>query len=157
MTTPQEVITLITDAFSSVRRPPPEQFSHCDQCDLWVERFLESDVQNWRDLLSDDIAYEYAALTAVTPQGWQFLVPAYMIWYVRHPKARSNTSEHLVWQLTRRSWDDAHKRACFEGLDASQAMAVKAFLSYVAQNGEYENDQKDARVALESFWQQAGA
>jgi hypothetical protein len=157
LATSQEVIDLIIEAFASVSRPPPERFSHCDQCDLWLERFIESDVHDWSALSGEDISHEYAALTAVTPEGWRFLLPAYMIWYIRHPDAYSNTSEHLLWQLTRRSEDDLQKRACFEGLNFSQARAVEAFLSFVVVNAEEEHKERDARAALESYWQQADA
>lgn len=157
MATSRDVIALIESAFASVRRPAPDQISHCDECDLWVERFLESDVADWRDLSPDDISYEYAALTAVTPAGWRFLVPAYLVWYVKNPHANSNTHEHLLWQLTLREDDDDHQRTCFESLDRRQARAVVAFLDFVAENSELEHCIRDARIAYESYWRRAGA
>lgn len=140
-----------------MERPEPERFSHCDECNLWLERFLNSPAASWRVLSADDVSYEYAALTAVTPAGWRFLVPAYLLWYVKNPHANSNTREHLLWQLTLREDDDDHKRACFESLDLRQAKAVVAFLDFVAENSEVESSIRDARIAAESYWRRAGA
>ena len=98
--TASQVVDKINAAFTEVVRPPDDDFLHCSACEIWLERFLDSSAQKWQDLRSEDIAYEYAAPTAVTPAGFRFLLPAFMIWHVNNPTSSANTQEHLLYQLT---------------------------------------------------------
>ena len=49
-----------------------------------IRRLLESCPATWEEIGSDYISHESSALTAVTPLGWQFLLPAYMIWHLQN-------------------------------------------------------------------------
>ena len=78
----EEVIEAIRRAFAETKRPDPDDFVHCEQCEIFVGRLLDTCPDTWEDIRSDYISRESSALTAVTPRGWRFLLPAYMIWHL---------------------------------------------------------------------------
>ena len=98
----KEVIEEIRRAFAGTKRPDPRDFVHCEQCEIFLGRYLECCPETWEEIRSEDISYESSALTAVTPRGWQFLLPAYMVWHLQHydQKTNSSTVDYLVYNLT---------------------------------------------------------
>jgi len=149
-----EVIAQIQAAFADTARPAMAEFAHCAQCELWLERFLPSCPERWDRISSENIEYEYAALTACTPAAWRFLLPAYITWHLRHhADSSSNTVDHLIYQLTRSDRTDPHILAGYESLSPAQTHAVAAFLSFVAGETDDEFLACDAAEALSSYWQ----
>jgi hypothetical protein len=152
-----DVAALIKNAFANVYRPRQNRFCHCAQCEIWLERFLNSPEVFWQDLKAEDIAYECSALNAVWPEGWRFLLPAYMTWHLANSKSDSSTGDHIIWNLTLTEIEEALQRQRFESLSKSQALAVLAFLQHVAGTAEEESQRRDAEKAIESHWRRAAA
>jgi hypothetical protein len=155
----EDVIEVIRSAFVRTTRPSTADFVHCEQCEIFLTRFLESCPAKWDEIPPDDISHESSALTAVTPLGWQFLLPAYMIWDLENYNQRtdSNTVENVVWNLT---WDDnkdEHIAAGFLMLSPEQVRAVDAFLAFIAGQNDDPILAADAAKARESYWKRAAA
>jgi hypothetical protein len=155
----EEVIETIRHAFAETTRPNSGDFVHCEQCQLFVGRLLETCPDTWEEIDADYIASESSALTAVTPRGWRFLLPAYMIWHIQNYNQRtdSNTVDYIVWNLT---WDenkDDHIDAGFRTLSSPQVRAVDAFLAFIAAQTDDPGLAEDAVKARESYWARAAA
>ena len=151
----RSVIRLIERAFRGERRPERDELAHCEQCSLWVERFLEFCPDDWRQIPDADIAYEAEALTAVKPAAWRFLLPAYLVWHLENfDDSSSNTVHHLIYQLTLEESTDAHIRDGYESLSREQRRAVAAFLRFIARQPHDEFLARDASKALSAHWEQ---
>ena len=155
----EEVIQSIRRAFAETTRPPREDFVHCEQCEIFLGRLLESCPATWEEIGSDYISHESSALTAVTPLGWQFLLPAYMIWHLQNYRQcpDSNTVDNVIWNLT---WDenkDEHIAAGFRTLSPEQVRAVDAFLAFIAGQNDDPSLAADAAKARDSYWARAAA
>ena len=158
MWTRDQVAQLVSAAFSDEPAPLPNEIAHCEQCELWVERFLAGLPPDWRLIPADDLAYESSALTAVTPQALRFLLPAYMVWHLHHFEgSRSNTVDHLIYQLTRSDSTDPHTAEGYESLSKNQVRAVAAFLEFVASQRHDLKLATDAEHALASHWRDRAA
>jgi hypothetical protein len=155
----EEVIEAIRRAFAETKRPNLDDFVHCEQCELFVGRLLETCPDTWEQISADYIAWESSALTAVTPRGWRFLLPAYMIWNLQNynQPMDSNTVNNIVWNLT---WDenkDDHIAAGFRILSSQQVRAVDAFLAFISVQTDDPALAADAVTARESYWARAAA
>jgi hypothetical protein len=124
-----------------------------------VGRLLETCPAHWEAIDPDYVSHESSALTAVTPLGWQFLLPAYMIWHLQNycECAQSSTVVNVISNLT---WDedkDEHIAAGFRTLSPEQVKAVEAFLAYIAGQNDDRQLATDAAKARESYWARAAA
>jgi hypothetical protein len=155
----EEVIETIRRAFADTKRPNPNDFVHCEQCEIFVGRLLETCPDTWEDIRADYISCESSALTAVTPRGWRFLLPAYMIWDLQNYNQRteSNTVDNVVWNLTWNDNKDEHIAAGFRTLSPEQVRAVDAFLAFIAAQTDDPRLAADAAKARESYWSRAAA
>jgi hypothetical protein len=155
----EEVIEIIRRAFADAKRPNSNDFVHCEQCELFLGRFLRFCPETWAAISAEDIADESSALTAVTPNGWRFLLPAYMVWNLNHYDARtdSNTVDNVVSNLTRDTSQDEHIAAGFNSLSRQQVLAVDAFLTFIAAQTHDPYLAADAAKARASYWAQAAA
>lgn len=149
----------IRRAFAGIGRPHPDDFVHCEQCEIFLGRFLECCPDNWEEIRADDIADESSALTAVTPRGWQFLLPAYMIWHLQNYNrpTDSNTVDHVVWNLTWSESTDDYIAEGFRTLSPEQVRAVDAFLTFIARQTDDATLAADAETARRSYWATAAA
>jgi hypothetical protein len=155
----EELIETIRLAFAETKRPNPDEFVHCEQCQLFVGPLLETCPDTWDEIGADYIASESSALTAVTPRGWRFLLPAYMIWHLQNYNQRtdSDTVDNIVWNLTWVENKDDHIAAGFRSLSSLQGRAVDAFLAFIAAQTDDPGLAADAVTARESYWARAAA
>lgn len=153
----EQVIDVIRRAFEGTRRPDSGDFVHCEECELFVGRFLRFCPETWAAISADDIAHESSALTAVTANAWRFLLPAYMVWHLEHFDAVtvSNTVDNLVYNLTWDTSTDDHIAAGFRSLSRQQVLAVDAFLTFMAAQSHDPHLAADAAKARASYWAQA--
>lgn len=155
----EEVIVAIRGAFAATKRPDLEDFVHCEQCEIFVGTLLDSCPEAWEEISAEYISSESSALTAVTPRGWRFLLPAYMVWHLQHYDRHtdSSTVDNLVWNLT---WDedkDEHIVDGFRSLSRQQASAVDAFLGFIAAQNHDPRLAADATKARRLYWARAAA
>jgi hypothetical protein len=157
--TKDDVIESIRRAFAGTRHPGPGDFVHCEVCEIFLGRLLEFCPERWEEIRSDDISYESSALTAVTPLGWQFLLPAYMTWGLQNYNQRteSSTVDNIVWNLTWNDNKDEHIAAGFRTLSPEQVRAVDVFLAFIAGQTDDSRLAADAAKARESYWARAAA
>jgi hypothetical protein len=153
----EDVIVAIRRAFAETRRPDLHDFVHCEQCEIFLGSLLDSCPERWQDIRSEDISRESSALTAVTPLGWRFLLPAYMLWHLQQydQKTDANTVDNLVWNL---AWDedkDEHIVDGFRSLSRQQAAAVDAFLSFIEAESHDARLASDATKARQLYWARA--
>jgi hypothetical protein len=158
MLTGDQVVGLVQEAFADVPAPSRDEVAHCEQCELFVQRFLVHLPSDWRRIADEDLAYESSALTAATPSAWRFLLPAYIVWHLNHyDRSTSNTVDHLISQLTRSESTDRHIAEGYEGLSLAQVRAVAAFLEFIAGQQHDPILANDAQVALASYWRERAA
>lgn len=156
--TSDQVVRVVSEAFADVPAPLPTELAHCEQCEIWVQRFLAGLPVDWRQIADDDLAYESSALTAVTVSAWRFLLPAYIVWHLHHSEdSSSDTVDKLIYQLTRSDSTDSHIADGYESLSPPQVRAVAAFLEFVAGQRRDPILATDAERALASYWRARAA
>jgi hypothetical protein len=116
------IIAQIEAAFAFVLRPDNDAL-------LWDQCFDDNDiaalydVAHWRDVPDTMVENEYAALSFLSPAGFQHFIPAYMRWVLRHPDGGAAVVGSTLWALTP-EWSLVK----FGDFDAAQRAAVIAFL-----------------------------
>lgn len=151
------VIESIRHAFAGTTRPARENFVQCEQCEIFVGRLLASCPASWEEIRSDYIPHESSALTALTPLGWQFLLPAYMIWHLQNYSqcTDSNTIDNVISNLTWSEDMDEHLVAGYRTLTHAQVRAVDAFLAFIAEQNDDVRLAADAAKARALYWAKA--
>ncbi len=147
------VIRQIEQAFADVAYPGDDEMLHPDcMDDMDIAAYYGS--VSWADLPATTIAQESAALSFVSPAGFQFLLPAYMIWTLRNLTSGWASVEHTIWSL-HPGWSrpELHdfQVSKFALISDEQRKAIIAFLAALAEEADDLGD--DARSALESHWQ----
>ena len=153
-----DLIEGIRQAFAGTPRPDPPDFV-CEQCELFLGCFLKACPATWEEIRSEDISKESSALTAVTPRGWRFLLPAYMVWHLQHydRQTSSNTVDYLIYNLTWSENKDDHILGGFRSLSPKQMRVVDAFLAFIAAQTYDDILAEDAAKARASYWKDAAA
>ncbi len=109
---------------------------------------------NWREVPDASIAACPDALSFVDPVSWRFYLPAYMRFALRHlTNSRSGAIDHAIYSLDKGEIRDLAdwKLERFRTLDAAQARAVRRFLAFAAENGDF-CDGHAAKTALDAYW-----
>lgn len=141
-----DVLTQIDAAFAAAPRPSDDDLLH-DDC------YDDNDIAalyayaDWRDVPDEVVAYEYAALSFLSPAGYRHFIPAYMSFALRHLDSGENSVDSTISSLGLDEWSDERMRAFtrskWTGLDGAQRAAVLAFLHAVRSL----DDERDADVA----------
>lgn len=153
MSETKQLLQTIHDAFSDVARIPDEELFGPAQDYLWVEKLL-SGTEPWQELPASAIACESYALTAVTPAGFRFFLPAYMCWVVSNADSNSNTVAYTIYALDISGRKSETKQMMFErfaALTDEQGKAVRYFLEWAAERPNFV-DVPAANSALTSYW-----
>lgn len=153
------VLDQIAEAFNGVAFPGSKKLLHFPGTsdDLWVESFLDSEFSCWQEVPAKSIEYEYAALTAFSPEAFVFFIPAYMTWVLKnYEKSDSNTVDHTLYGLDLTRRDKNVKRIMLERFDHLSLLQTKAILSFLVffEDGKFDNyiDTDAAKRALDSYW-----
>lgn len=116
--------------------------------------------QDWRDIPGAAIDECDAALSHLSPEGWRFYIPAYMIRAIEQlhqPVWKTSLPGSVVYHLTYPTKKEVPLQFYvldrFKLLDEMQAKAVSSFLNYVAMFApEADGIRKEAQVALSRYW-----
>jgi hypothetical protein len=115
--------------------------------------------QDWRDVPASSLDECDAALSHLSPKGWCFYIPAYMIRAVElidQPIWKTSLPVDVVFHLTYPEEEDglqAYMLDRFDLLDEVQAAAVTAFLEYLVAHAPADAViRKGAQVALKRYW-----
>lgn len=134
-----EIIQLISRAFSGTPLPPPEALAnhHCCEC---AEVSAAYGGKPWMDIALDDVlAGRETALLSVA--AWRYYLPAVMIWCIRAPEAVDVIQDNLVYQLEPPA-DGGGVPEWFEerapGFSAAQRAAIAAYLHWYREREETE-------------------
>ena len=144
----------IKEAFADVAYPGDDHLLHPD-CfdDMDIAAFYGS--TSWPDIPAMTIAHESAALSFASAAGFQFLIPAYMIWTLENTDSDYMSIEHTLWSLdldfSYGRFRDIRLSKCVL-LTQEQQAAIKAFLTVLLDHRHLGDD---AKAALESHWKTA--
>ena len=131
--TQEKLLAEIDVAFSDVAAP--SRVSHCEQCDMWVESFVNLELSDWRSIPDSVIEYEYQALNSAHSLAYPFLLPSYLSWYVRmlpcFESSGSNTTDSLIFHLSKFPLDQ-HIVDGQAALSKSQRRVVAECLRWVS-------------------------
>ncbi len=109
---------------------------------------------DWRDIPDSALEACTCALSYLTPPSWQFCLPAYMRYSLRHPASPSSIADHTIYTLDL-SDDESrnpHLRAIFAVLNRAQVSAVRNFLRF-AEADDRHYDGAAAQSALNRYWE----
>lgn len=131
---PHVIATLefIAEAFAGVPRPPNEALLH-DDCRDDGDIVELYGVPDWREAPDKALERSYAALTFLSPAGFQYFLPAYLSWVLRHAGRASAVVDSTIWSLEATPGPhEAFAASKFELLDDAQRTAVVSFLTTMA-------------------------
>lgn len=152
-----EVAAQIEKAFSGVPHPGDARLLH-PQCydDMDIQAFYGG--RHWRDIPEKVIARANAALCFFSPEGFQFYLPAYMLFALRHYRSSSSFSvDSTIYALCPSKGDlEQFSLSKFSLLTGPQREAVVAFLEVMIEEAEGHADTAIARRALSRYWRRRG-
>ena len=109
----------------------------------------------WEQVPPEDIAGHYSTLSFLDPVGFKYYIPAFMTWTLRnYDVSDSLTVDHTIYALNPslkpklRTWQ-LERYSIFS---EEQAVAVAAFLRYLAENADGCADDGAANEALHDYW-----
>jgi hypothetical protein len=147
----EELVRDIEAAFGHLDPPGDDKLLH-PRCfdDMDIEAFYGA--PHWRDVAPEIIGHENAALCFFSPEGFQFYLPAYMTWSLRHYESGSASVLHTLYSLDPGMWSGelrAFQLSKFELLTPEQRKTIVAFLDLFQD----DEDLADlAENALENYW-----
>jgi hypothetical protein len=93
------LIRAIEDAWREVARPENDRLLHprCrDDNDIaWLYP-----IDHWADLVTADLEPDYASLSFLSPEGFRYFLPVYLIWSLRHLDSDSVVLDSLAFHFT---------------------------------------------------------
>jgi hypothetical protein len=131
------VLAQIQAAFADVPRPANDDLLHpnCFDDNDIAELY---EVVDWRDLTDAIVENEYAALSFLSPEGFRYFIPAFMIFTLRHPESGATAVESTIWSLS--PVNDQHfTPSKYILFDAAQSATVVAFLEAMAEYEEVDD------------------
>ena len=149
----KELLRDVHLAFAGVERVSDARMFEPEQDYLWVEA-LRDGTGPWSEVPASAISLEYHALTAVTPEGFRFFLPAYMCWVLTNAPSDSNAIDHTIYALDLSVRDAAttlRMRERFSSLSSLQRIVVTGFLTRASGKPE-SIDAPVAERALASYW-----
>lgn len=149
------VIDRIETAFADVSHPGDDALLHPDCMDDGDVAAYYGSIA-WRDIPARTIARESASLGFLSATGFQFLLPAYMIWTLRNFDSGWASVEGTIWALDPGRFGGPfreHNASQYALLTEAQREAIVAFLKALTKDKELE---KDACSVLRSYWTRDG-
>ena len=147
----KNIVHLIEAAFARVAHPGDDKLLHPDcRDDMDIVDFYGG--VHWRDVAPDVVISGYAAPSFFSAEGFQFYLPAYMIWALRNHDGPEIAIESTLIALDPGERDDAlhdFQVSKFALITPRQRLAIVAFLEVfrdVEDRGQY------ASLALDHYW-----
>ncbi|MGH2808724.1 MAG: DUF6714 family protein [Actinomycetota bacterium] len=138
-----QAIALIERAFAAVERPTNAELLHPQSADdMDIEPLY--DIVRWEDMTDADVIYNYSALAFLSPEGFRYFIPAYLIYALRNPESPEAVVDSTIWSFYPDMYEENLRdfvASKFSLLDDAQRQAVDAFLEAMAP---FENDAAQA-------------
>jgi hypothetical protein len=134
------------------RRPDAELFAERDDY-LWSEG-IRGGSGPWWEVPPETIAHEPYALDQLTISGFQFFLPAYLMWVIQNTHTDYFTVDSTIYALDLTDSTEAalgDRSVRFDSLSSAQHAVVVKFLSWAAAHDELL-DAKAASRALKGYW-----
>ncbi len=145
------LIDEIERAFADGVPPPDDRLLHPDcRDDVDILEFFGGPLRS--ELRDQTIVTHYAALTAFSPEAFQYYLPAFLIWTLNHLDDGEYATESTLVALdpgTEREMLHEFRKSHFDLLTAEQIAAVRHALWHIAEHpdlGEF------AESALVNYW-----
>ena len=138
-------------AFADVPRPGNPELLHPDCADDMDIEHLYA-VSSWRELGDREVIGGYAALAFLSPAGFRYFVPAYLLWVLRNPDSAEAVVDSTVWAFHAEMYDASLRpfvRSKWELLDGPQRDAVAAFLEAMTP---HQPDAATTLAAWRAWW-----
>lgn len=152
------VKTKIKEAFANVPHPKEKMIDpNSPSSEIEIKCFLSKKWTSWETIPRNIIDYKYGVLSFFSPEGLQFILPAYMICALEDPE--SNVDDFTVYHLTPPEQENNQKKwnyfiEKFSKFTNKQREAIVIFLKY--QKYRMKDDPTNyAAIALERYWNQS--
>ena len=166
----EEITASLVEAFRRVDRDDAFTLHEAQLADQGLRRVISAKEladakrldpqQDWQEIPTSSLEECDAALAHLSPVGWRFYIPAYMLHALALLEEGNTTSRlptSVVFHLTLHKKTEAGLRRYnlerFGLLDETQVNAVASFLRYVMKHATEDTQlANDARVALARYW-----
>jgi len=167
---PSDLRLRIDEAFGGMLYPGDEQIVACN---CWECAEIKSALKgrHWRDLSFESLDHLREALTFLSPEGFRFYLPAFMIILIMDYYRADITSIVVIGRLTLPCTSDSERTNeqrfaeyyrsgeaehwFFErvsGFNEAQSKVIRQFLEYMRDAHSTEPDSEDAETAIERYW-----
>ncbi len=138
-------------AFRDVPYPGDAHLLHPEALDDHDIRTLRG-YTSWRSVPDPVLELENAGLASLSAAAFQFFLPAYMHWTLRHfSNSDAFTVDSTIYSLAPSVGTSAYQIAKFALLTQAQVAAVAAFLRVMAASPSFV-DAEVAEEALRTYW-----
>ena len=146
----QAICRVIEEAFTDVTlgdgvglRQARGLDDYADDATLAAYR-AEDEKEDWRRIPAEALNHHHSSLSFFDAEGMRFHLPAYLV-----ADLQGLYGFGMAFALTHLS---DHGRCQFQLLTPAQRSATRAFLLFVAEDGEYRFYHSDIRRALKEYW-----
>ena len=152
----QNLLEQISKAFISVRKPNNNELLHEKCSDSMDIQWLYS-LSDWKSLPENLLAYENATLFFLSPKGFQWVLPAYLVWCIRNPKIEEEISfDHVISSLCPGGEYNDFTISKFALMTKEQSETILLFLKYFINEFSLNEIKDDCiynkMLLAESFW-----
>ena len=162
MTSREELIALIVQAFDGVEQPEMLTLHVAEAHDDYDydhddEHRAKDFVGPWQNIPDEHIRKCQCALSYVDAVGMRYYLPAYMVWYLRQLESGGAWSEHALYSLDPHlghSVLSAYQIKRFSLFNAEQLRACAQFLKYCAEEEPEKTDGHFAANKYRKYWYQ---
>jgi hypothetical protein len=153
----QSIKKEIQQSFRDVKQPGKKMlYAEFPQYEIEIKALMSKKWQNWWDIPDNVVDYHYHALSSVSPEGYKFLLPAFMTYALNNPESYSLVKEFTIYSLIPPNRFDHPDRFEWFSLRASllnkeQIYAIILFLEH-EEKTDWIAPPNDATKALEGYW-----
>ena len=143
---PQELICKLDTSFKAVKAPETWLHPECMD-DMDIAAFYPFD--DWQNIPEELLIYEYAGLSPASASAFQFLIPAYLRFCIRHAGSGHATidSTLLAFQPDKTLFDFQVSK--YEKLTKEQKDVILLVLEWLQQS---EEEATSAKECMEILW-----
>ena len=117
-------------AFANVERPSNDELLHPESADdMDLEPLYE--IERWEDMTDADIENTYSALAFLSPEGFRYFIPAYLIYCLKDPESPAAVVDSTIWSFMPEMYEESLRKyvaSKYSLFDRAQREAVGWFL-----------------------------
>jgi hypothetical protein len=147
----------IQHAFRGIDQPGRKMIpADAPSCEIEIKALMSKKWKTWSDITDKVIEYHYDALSFISPEGYKFILPAFMTYALNNPESDKLVENSTIYSLM--APDRFRNPIQFEWFtlktsqfNNEQVDAIILFLEY-EEHKDWIAPPNNATKALEGYW-----